>query len=150
MTTTGAKPENLQGSSGSESLGETAIGQEKSESPASAFGEAPDGGLQAWLVAAGAGSVLFSALGFANSFGVFQEYYMTHQLREKSADDVAWIGSLSMCVQMVTGAIAGPLFDRYGVWVCSLPILLSLMGMIVAWLTQRRSFGHRQFSLYSL
>ena len=51
--------------------------------------EAPDGGPQAWLVAAGAGCVTFAALGYVNSFGVYQAYYMEHQLHSKTADDIA-------------------------------------------------------------
>jgi hypothetical protein len=78
---------------------------------------APDGGLRAWLAAAGGSCIFFSALGFANAFGVFEEYYLSHQLNGKSADDVAWIGSLASCLQFMSGAIGGPLFDRYGGWV---------------------------------
>jgi hypothetical protein len=79
--------------------------------------EFPEGGLQAWLVAAGGACIFFSALGFANSFGVFEEYYLTHQLQGQSADNVAWIGSVSSFLQFAAGAIGGPLFDRYGAWV---------------------------------
>lgn len=78
---------------------------------------APDGGLRAWLAAAGGSCIFFSALGFANAFGVFEEYYLSHQLIGKSADDVAWIGSLASCLQFLAGAVGGPLFDRYGAWV---------------------------------
>lgn len=82
-------------------------------------GEVPDGGLQAWLVAAGGACIFFSCLGFANSFGVLQEYYMTHQLRGESADKVAWIGSMSTFIQFAAGAIGGPMFDRFGARVSS-------------------------------
>ena len=78
----------------------------------------PDGGMKAWLVASGAACIFFSALGFANSFGVFMEYYLSHQLRDQSADKVAWIGSVAVFMQFATGMVGGPLFDRYGVWVC--------------------------------
>lgn len=81
------------------------------------FREAPDGGLRAWLVVTGSAFIFFSALGYAYSFGVFQEYYMTHQVREKSPDNIAWIGSLSLFLQFAAGAIGGPLFDRFGAWV---------------------------------
>ncbi|KIA75863.1 hypothetical protein HK57_00337 [Aspergillus ustus] len=81
------------------------------------FGPAPDGGRKAWLVAAGASCTIFSTLGFANSFGVLQEYYAAHQLRGQSADRIAWIGSLSAFLQFAAGAAGGPLFDRYGAWV---------------------------------
>jgi hypothetical protein len=81
------------------------------------FGPAPDGGLKAWLVAAGAACTIFSTLGFANSFGVLQEYYAANQLRGQSADRIAWIGSLSAFLQFAAGGLGGPLFDRYGAWV---------------------------------
>lgn len=89
--------------------------REDKSSPSSR--EAPDGGLRAWLVAAGAGFLSFASLGYANSVGVFQEYYLSHQLKGQSPDDVAWIGSIAACLQFAVGAVAGPLFDRYGGWV---------------------------------
>ena len=100
-----------------QSLNPTDVDEIVARSDTAAFEEAPDGGLRAWLVAIGAACVFFSTLGFANSFGVFQEYYLNHQLREKSPDDIAWIGSLSAFLQFAAGAIGGPLFDRIGAWV---------------------------------
>ena len=82
------------------------------------FGPAPEGGLKAWLAVAGSASIFFSCLGFLNSFGVFQEYYMANQLSHRSSDDISWIGSLMSFIQFAGGAFAGPLFDRYGSWVC--------------------------------
>lgn len=94
------------------------------------FGPAPDGGFQAWLVALGGAFTSFACLGFSNSFGVFQEYYTTHQLVGYPPDKVAWIGSLSTFIQFAGGALAGPLFDRYGAWVirpAAISYLLALM-----------------------
>ncbi|KAL5364901.1 major facilitator superfamily domain-containing protein [Aspergillus floccosus] len=88
-----------------------------SEKGSNDFEPAPDGGVQSWLVAAGGACVFFSALGFSNSFGVFEEYYLTHQLQGESANKVAWIGSLATFLQFAIGAIGGPLFDRFGAWV---------------------------------
>ncbi|KAK3904906.1 major facilitator superfamily domain-containing protein [Staphylotrichum tortipilum] len=85
--------------------------------PLSALSPAPDGGPRAWLVVSGAACIFFSCLGFMNSFGVFQAYYMTHQLRDQPADNIAWIGSLTAFIQFAGGAISGPLFDRFGAWV---------------------------------
>lgn len=82
------------------------------------LGEAPDGGLRAWLVAAGGAAIFFCCLGFSNAFGAFQEYYMRHQLRDETPGDIAWIGSLSAFLQFATGMIGGPLFDRFGARVC--------------------------------
>lgn len=63
------------------------------------FEAAPDGGIQAWLVAAGGGAIYFACLGFANSYGTFQEYYLAYNLSSRSADDVAWIGSIALFLQ---------------------------------------------------
>jgi hypothetical protein len=81
----------------------------------------PEGGLRAWLVAAGAGGILFTTLGYSNSFGIFQAYYMLHQLRDVGPDNIAWIGSVQAFLLFATGTIGGPLFDRYGAWVRILP-----------------------------
>jgi hypothetical protein len=82
-----------------------------------ALGPAPDGGLKAWLNAAGAFCIFFACLGFTSCFGVLQQYYSTHQLKGHTMDQIAWIGSLSSFIQFAGGAIGGPMFDRYGVWV---------------------------------
>lgn len=58
------------------------------------FEEPPDGGIQAWLVAAGGGAIYFACLG-----GTFQEYYLTHNLSSSSSDDVSWIGSIALFLQ---------------------------------------------------
>lgn len=97
------------------------------KAPSGNFGPAPDGGLRAWLVAAGAACTIFSTLGFANSFGVLQEYYAAHQLQKESADRIAWIGSLAAFLQFGSGAIAGPLFDWYGAWVSTIPEILDYL-----------------------
>ena len=54
----------------------------------------PEGGAQAWLTVAGASACLFVSFGWVNCVGVFQEYYSTHQLKQYSASDVAWIPAL--------------------------------------------------------
>ncbi|EFR00807.1 hypothetical protein MGYG_03812 [Nannizzia gypsea CBS 118893] len=81
------------------------------------FGEAPDGGVRAWLVAVGGSAIFFCCLGFSNSFGVFTEYYLSHQLSGESPDKVAWIGSLSAFLLFATGIMGGPSFDLLGAWV---------------------------------
>ncbi|KAJ9133748.1 MFS general substrate transporter [Pleurostoma richardsiae] len=110
---------------------ESATDQENPTPDAPMFGRVPDGGTRAWLVAAGACFITFSALGFANSFGVFQEYYISHQLQHKSPDDIAWIGSLSTCLQFTAGAIAGPLFDRVGPWMLRPSAILFVFSIMM-------------------
>jgi MFS family permease len=78
---------------------------------------APDGGARAWLVVAGSACIFFSCLGFMNTFGVFEQYYLTHQLRGEAPNNVAWIGSLMAFIQFAGGVFSGPLFDRFGAWV---------------------------------
>ena len=75
---------------------------------------AADGGLRSWLVAAGASTILFCSLGFANSFGAFEQYYAVNQLRDESVSKISWIGSLAAFLQFFSGLISGPLFDRFG------------------------------------
>ncbi|KAI0112720.1 MFS general substrate transporter [Hypoxylon sp. NC0597] len=99
------------------SISSLELGQGGEIVDASNLPEAPDGGLRAWLVAIGACCVFFSALGFSNAFGVFEEYYLTHQLKGQSPDKVAWIGSLTVFLQFLSGTIGGPMFDRFGAWV---------------------------------
>lgn len=100
------------------SMADTSIDEENKPVKPVDFGEAPDGGLRAWLVAAGGAAIFFCCLGFSNAFGAFQEYYMRHQLRDETPGDIAWIGSLSAFLQFASGMVGGPLFDRFGgrVW----------------------------------
>lgn len=79
----------------------------------------PDGGTRAWLVAAGASGAFFCTLGYTNVFGIFQAYYQLNQLPHEGASRIAWIGSIQAFLIFATGAVGGPLFDRYGAWVGS-------------------------------
>ncbi|KAJ5592202.1 hypothetical protein N7537_009106 [Penicillium hordei] len=99
--------------------------------------KAPDGGLQAWLTTAGAACTFFAALGFANSFGIFEEYYLSHQLKHEPADKIAWIGSLSAFLQFVTAAVGGPLFDRYGAWVIRPAAILYVFSLMMTSLCEK-------------
>ena len=80
----------------------------------------PEGGAKAWGVALGAAGVLFCTMGYMNAFGVYQEYYVSHQLHNKSPSTVSWIGSLQSCFVFGGAMFGGPLFDRYGAKVCCL------------------------------
>jgi hypothetical protein len=93
----------------------------------------PEGGMRAWLVAAGAAGVVFSTMGYSNSFGVFQEYYAEHQLLGDTPDKIAWIGSVQSFLMFAAGSIGGPLFDRYGAWVSIAGF--QLIKQRSAWLT---------------
>ncbi|KAK6865361.1 hypothetical protein PG995_001889 [Apiospora arundinis] len=110
----GMESSDLENSSDSSDARETPRHEGDTSPTDNEFGPAPDGGLRAWLVAAGGASVFFCCLGFANSFGTFAQYYATHQLPHRSPDDIAWIGSLNGYLQMAMGLLSGPAFDKYG------------------------------------
>lgn len=92
------------------------------------YEKAPDGGVKAWLVAAGGAAIFFCCLGFSNSFGVFADYYLRHQLSGETPDKIAWIGSLSAFLQFAAGMVGGPMFDRFGAMVYHLaPLMFKLV-----------------------
>jgi MFS family permease len=62
----------------------------------------------------GASMAIFSSVGFINSYGVFQEYYLKHQLAHESESTVAWLGGVSIFFIFFISAISGPLMDVFG------------------------------------
>lgn len=44
--------------------------------------------------------------------GAYQSYYETVLLREKTASEISWIGSLQTFLLLFGGVLAGPLFDK--------------------------------------
>ncbi|KAL6251783.1 hypothetical protein RBB50_001993 [Rhinocladiella similis] len=76
--------------------------------------EFPDGGTQAWLTVLGAFCGLFVSFGWTNCVGVFQSYYETHQLRDRSPSTISWIPSISMFVIFILGPFVGRAFDHWG------------------------------------
>ncbi|KAL3477280.1 major facilitator superfamily domain-containing protein [Aspergillus californicus] len=69
---------------------------------------------RAWSVIAGASMALFCSVGFINSYGVFQEYYLTHQLANESESTVAWLGGVSIFFIFAFSAVSGPTLDVFG------------------------------------
>jgi hypothetical protein len=74
----------------------------------------PDGGAKAWLTVAGSSACLFVSFGWINCIGIFQDYYQTHQLREYSPSQIAWIPSLQLFFMLAGGPFVGKVFDDYG------------------------------------
>lgn len=120
MATAVSEAEALQQLGHQKSIIVAELDQEKASSGSPNFEKAPDGGVRAWLVAAGGAAIFFCCLGFSNAFGAFEQYYITHQLRNESLNDISWIGSISTFLQFATGMVGGPLFDRFGVQACSM------------------------------
>ncbi|KAI1770472.1 MFS general substrate transporter [Hypoxylon cercidicola] len=72
----------------------------------------PNGGLVAWLHVVGGFMLFFNTWGILNAFGVFQTYYETGQLFERSSSDISWIGSIQSFMVLIGGVFAGPIYDR--------------------------------------
>ncbi|KAK9447127.1 major facilitator superfamily domain-containing protein [Limtongia smithiae] len=85
----------------------------------------PDGGRQAWMTVVGAFCAQFCSFGWINTFGIFQTYYLTHQLEGYSPTAVSWISSLQSSIMFAGCLIVGQLFDSFG------PRYLLFVGTIV-------------------
>ncbi|KAK1756781.1 putative MFS monocarboxylate transporter [Echria macrotheca] len=85
--------------------------------------------LHAVLTVFGATLSLFSTVGFLNAFGVFQDYYKTHTLRDRSESDISWIGSVAIFLIYGGAPFSGFLVDRFGPrWL----LLVGAVGQLVA------------------
>jgi len=73
--------------------------------------EVPDGGL-GWVMAVNCALLIFSTFGFANSWGVFQEYYRVEILQNIPPATVSWIGSIQYCLILLPSVLTGYLMDR--------------------------------------
>lgn len=70
----------------------------------------PDGGRTAWTMALMASFINFNTWGFANSFGLFQTYYV-NQMNLGSPSAVSWIGSLHIFLVFGIGTFSGRATD---------------------------------------
>ncbi|KAL4941999.1 hypothetical protein BDV06DRAFT_235715 [Aspergillus oleicola] len=70
--------------------------------------------LRAWSVIFGASMAVFCSVGFINSYGVFQEYYLANQLAHEAESTVAWLGGLAIFFIYIGGAVSGPMLDLFG------------------------------------
>ncbi|KAL1947828.1 hypothetical protein VTO73DRAFT_13552 [Trametes versicolor] len=75
------------------------------------YGEAPDGGLRAWLAITGCAAGTCATFGLVNAWGVFQEYYQRQVLFGTSPSTIAWIGSVQYALIFLPGLFIGRVFD---------------------------------------
>ncbi|KAK8039930.1 MFS transporter- MCP family- solute carrier family 16 (monocarboxylic acid transporters)- member 10 [Apiospora rasikravindrae] len=73
----------------------------------------PNGGLVAWLQVVGSWCLMLNCWGIINTYGVFQTYYQTKLLTDRTPSSIAWIGSIQAFLLLFVGALTGPLYD-YG------------------------------------
>ena len=94
-------------------------------------GPAPDGGLQAWLVVAGTFLLIMTNFGLLTSYGVFQTYYVSHQLAHMAASTVSWIGSLQTFMILGGSFVFGKISDDYGCrWVLVVGSVITFVSML--------------------
>jgi MFS family permease len=55
--------------------------------------------------------MLTKSRGIVNTFGVYQTYYESGLLFQRSSSDISWIGSLQAFLLLIIGVITGPLYD---------------------------------------
>lgn len=92
----------------------------------------PDGGTRAWLVVAGAWCCLACSFGWITCIGVFQDYYVTHQLRQYSSSTVAWIPATETFLMFAGAPICGRIFDSYGArWLVIVGAFFQVFGVMM-------------------
>lgn len=104
---------------------------DEASSPSPGVDDFPEGGLQAWTLVLGTAGLTFCTFGYLNAFGVLNDYYATHQLRNESPSNIAWIGSIQAFLQFLGSLAGGPLFDRYGAKVIYLPAFLYVVSFML-------------------
>lgn len=70
--------------------------------------------LNKYTVIAAASLVLFVGVGFTNTFGVFEEYYVTHTLQNERPEKIIVIGSTAASLYLILGAFTGRFADLVG------------------------------------
>ncbi|KAK9475980.1 major facilitator superfamily domain-containing protein [Lipomyces japonicus] len=91
-----------------------------------------DVGFRPWVVVFGGFCAQFCSLGYMNIAGIFQEYYITHQLYGYTPSEVAWIVGLMNFVFSTGGLVVGRLFDLYGVKYTTIPGCILVTAGIIA------------------
>ncbi|THU91179.1 MFS general substrate transporter [Dendrothele bispora CBS 962.96] len=71
----------------------------------------PAGAAKAWLTVMGCFFIQFSTVASVNSFGVFQDFYVSEFLTNSSASRISWIGGFEILLQLGLGAVGGKLCD---------------------------------------
>ncbi|KAH8697945.1 hypothetical protein BGW36DRAFT_461819 [Talaromyces proteolyticus] len=74
-----------------------------------------EGSLDAWLAIAGSFLVYFASFGIINSFGFFQDFYLSIFLRDYAASEIALIGTMQLALMYLTGPVVASLFDAHGI-----------------------------------
>ncbi|GEQ70837.1 hypothetical protein JCM33374_g4517 [Metschnikowia sp. JCM 33374] len=104
----------------------------------------PDGGLEAYLVLAGAFFGLIADFGIPNGMGAIEAYVSKNQLADYKPSTVSWIFSLHLGTMYFGGVFFGGLFDKYG---ARKLLVLGTAFMFVGLITTAESTQLYQFVL---
>lgn len=87
----------------------------------------------ALLTLLGSFCVMFCSFGWINCIGIFQDYYLTHQLQRYSESTVSWIVSFELFFMFLGGPIVGKLFDNFGPrHLLMIGTVLHVLGLMMA------------------
>ncbi|KAF7117319.1 hypothetical protein CNMCM5793_006068 [Aspergillus hiratsukae] len=101
-------------------------------------GDAPDGGLTAWLQVLCGHLIVFNVWGYINSYGIFQAYYVT--ALDRNASDISWVGSLQIFFVYFLGTFSGRATDAgYLRTVLVVGLFLQLLGVFMTSLSSSYS-----------
>lgn len=81
------------------------------------------------LVVTGGFFATFVTAGFSNAFGVFQQYYSTHELQDKSAFQIIWLASFQNFILFAFAPLSGIMSDRLGPLI---PLSIGAVAMLVS------------------
>jgi len=86
---------------------------DESDTPTVVTASAPvrDGGPRAWLQVVGSFLVFSNLWGFVFASGAFQSFYQLDYLKQESASNISWIGTIATGLLVMVGVASGPLFD---------------------------------------
>ncbi|KAH7041439.1 putative monocarboxylate permease [Microdochium trichocladiopsis] len=97
----------------------------------------PDGGIKAWTHVALLHIVFFNTWGVSNSFGVFQQFYVSDLLAGQSPSSISWIGSVQTACLFALGVFSGRATDAgYFRYVFFTGVFLQVFGLMMASLAQ--------------
>jgi len=93
-------------------------------------GPPPDGGWTAWAQVLVGALVNVNGFGYMTSYGLFQDYYV--DLLHRSPSDIAWIGSIDICLVFLVGVFSGRFADAgHSRLVLTAGAVLQLVGVFM-------------------
>ncbi|KAH7176741.1 riboflavin transporter MCH5 [Dactylonectria macrodidyma] len=93
--------------------------------------EYPEGGLQAWMVVAGAWCAMIPPMGMLNTVAVLQAWLAEHELAGIADSNTGWIYSCYAFFITACGAQVGPIFDALDIRMVILPGSIGMIASLV-------------------